>query len=222
MADTIEITVTPGDGRNLATEELTLAFNDSTDHTYTPDWSGLPAGQTWSYNCESSISNGSKATLTKLNVSAANGELTYAVSGGKACDEITVILKAQCNNYKDFTITLNIKITKAMPTGAPKYTLITTEGKILADAGLTLTGSTLKPAEGKLEWMDEAENVLTDDTEVKVNTTYWWRFTPTDTNYDPLTGKVELYHVDAPFRCVTALYGQWGDLFYSELCKNAR
>ena len=198
VADTIEITVTPGDGRNLATEELTLAFNDSTDHTYTPDWSGLPAGQTWSYNCESSISNGSKATLTKLNVSAANGELTYAVSGGKACDEITVILKAQCNNYKDFTITLNIKITKAMPTGAPKYTLITTEGKILADAGLTLTGSTLKPAEGKLEWMDEAENVLTDDTEVKVNTTYWWRFTPTDTNYDPLTGKVELYHVDAP------------------------
>ena len=194
----IVITVTPGDGRNLATEELKLAFNDSTDHTYTPDWSDLPAGQTWSYNCESSISNGSKATLTKLNVSAANGELTYAVSGGKAGDEITVILKAQCNNYKDFTITLNIKITKAMPTGAPKYTLITAEGKNLADAGLTLTDSTLKPAAGKLEWMDEAGNVLTDDTEVKVNTIYWWRFTPTDTNYDPLTGKVELYHVDAP------------------------
>ena len=194
----IVITVTPGDGRNLATEELKLAFNDSTDHTYTPDWSGLPAGQTWNYECESSISNGSKATLTKLNVSAANGELTYAVSGGKAGDEITVILKARCNNYEDFTITLNIRITKALPTGAPKYTLITAEGKNLADAGLTLTDSTLKPAAGKLEWMDEAGNVLTDDTEVKVNTIYWWRFTPTDTNYDPLTGKVELYHVDAP------------------------
>lgn len=194
----IVITVTPGDGRNLATEELKLAFNDNTDHTYTPDWSGLPAGQTWNYECESSISNGSKATLTKLNVAAADGELTYAASDGKAGDEITVILKARCNNYEDFTITLNIRITKALPTGAPKYTLITTEGKTLADAGLTLTDSTLKPAEGKLEWMDEAENVLTDDTEVKVNTTYWWRFTPTDTNYDSLTGKVELYHVDAP------------------------
>lgn len=198
VADTIEITVTPGDGRNLATEELTLAFNDSADHTYTPDWSGLPAGQTWNYACGSSISNGSNATLTKRNVSAADGGLTYAVSNGKAGDEITVILKACCNNYEDFTITLHIQITKAAPIGAPKYTLITTEGKILADAGLTLTGSTLKPAEGKLEWMDEAENVLTDDTEVKVNTTYWWRFTPTDTNYDPLTGKVELYHVYAP------------------------
>ncbi len=194
----IEITVTPGDGRNLATEELTLAFNDSTDHTYTPDWSGLPAGQTWSYNCESSISNGSKATLTKLNVSAANGELTYAVSGGKAGDEITVILKAQCNNYKDFTITLNIKITKAMPTGAPKYTLITTEGKILADAGLTLNGSTLNPADGILDWVDADGNVLSDDTEVKVNTIYKWRFTPADTNYNIVTGEIELYHVDAP------------------------
>ncbi len=198
VTDTIEITVTPGDGRKLATEELKLAFNDSTDHTYTPDWSGLPAGQTWNYECGSSISNGSNATLTKLNVSAADGGLTYAVSNGKAGDEITVILKARCNNYEDFTITLNIQITKALPTGAPKYTLITTEGKTLADAGLTLTDSTLKPAAGKLEWMDAAGNVLTDDTEVKVNTIYWWRFTPTDTNYDPLTGKVELYHVDAP------------------------
>ena len=194
----IEITVARGDGRNLATEELTLAFNDSADHTYTPDWSGLPAGQTWNYECGSSISNGSNATLTKLNVSAADGELTYAVSDGKAGDEITVILKARCNNYEDFTITLNIQITKALPTGAPKYTLITTEGKILADAGLTLTDSTLKPAAGKLEWMDAAGNVLTDDTEVKVNTIYWWRFTPTDTNYNSLTGEIELYHVDAP------------------------
>ena len=194
----IEITVARGDGRNLATEELTLAFNDSADHTYIPDWSGLPAGQTWNYECGSSISNGSNATLTKLNVSAADGELTYAVSDGKAGDEITVILKARCNNYEVFTITLNIQITKALPTGAPKYTLITTEGKILADAGLTLTDSTLKPAAGKLEWMDAAGNVLTDDTEVKVNTIYWWRFTPTDTNYNSLTGEIELYHVDAP------------------------
>ena len=197
VADTIEITVTPGDGRNLATEELTLAFNDSTDHTYTPDWSGLPAGQTWSYNCESSISNGSNATFTK-HVSAADGGLTYAVSNGKAGDEITVILKACCNNYKDFTITLHIQITKAAPIGAPKYTLITTEGKTLADAGLTLNGSTLNPADGALDWVDADGNVLSDDTEVKVNTIYKWRFTPADTNYNIVTGEIELYHVDAP------------------------
>ena len=194
----IEITVARGDGRNLATEELTLAFNDSADHTYTPDWSDLPAGQTWNYECGSSIGSGSNATLTKLNVSAADGGLTYAVSDGQAGDEITVILKACCNNYEDFTITLHIQITKAAPAGEPKYTLITTEGKTLADAGLTLNGSTLNPADGTLEWVGTDGNVLSDDTEVKVNTTYKWRFTPADTNYNSLIGEIELYHVDAP------------------------
>ena len=194
----IEITVTPGDGRNLATEELTLAFNDGTDHTYTPDWSELPAGQTWNYECGSSIGSGSNAKFTKLNVSAADGGLTYAVSDGQVADKITVILKACCSNYKDFTITLHIQITKAAPAGEPKYTLITTGGKTLADAGLTLNGSTLNPADGTLEWVGTDGNVLSDDTEVKVNTTYKWRFTPADTNYNSLTGEIELYHVDAP------------------------
>ena len=194
----IEITVARGDGRNLATEELTLAFNDSADHTYTLDWSGLPAGQTWNYKCGSSIGSGSNATFTKLNVSAADGGLTYAVSNGKAGDEITVILEARCNNYEDFTITLHIQITKAVPIGAPKYTLITTGGKTLADAGLTLNGSTLYPAAGTLEWVDADGNELSGATEVKVNTTYKWRFTPADTNYEILTGEIELYHVDAP------------------------
>lgn len=198
VADTIEITVTPGDGRNLAIEELTQAFNDSTDHTYTPDWSELPAGQTWNYECESSIGSGSNAKFTKLNVSAADGGLTYAVSDGQVGDKITVILKACCSNYKNFTITLHIQITKAVPAGEPKYTLITTEGKTLADAGLMLNGSTLNPAAGTLEWVDADGNVLPDDTEVKVNTTYKWRFTPADTNYNSLTGEIELYHVDAP------------------------
>ena len=194
----IEITVTPGDGRNLATEELTLAFNDGTDHTYTPDWSELPAGQTWNYECGSSIGSGSNAKFTKLNVSAADGGLPYAVSDGQVADKITVILKACCSNYKDFTITLHIQITKAAPAGEPKYTLITTGGKTLADAGLTLNGSTLNPADGTLEWVGTDGNVLSDDTEVKVNTTYKWRFTPADTNYNSLTGEIELYHVDAP------------------------
>ena len=46
--------------------------------------------------------------------------------------------------------------------------------------------------------MDEKGNVLSDDTEVRVNTTYQWRFTPADTNYNTVTGEIELYHVDAP------------------------
>ena len=88
------------------------------------------------------------------------------------------------------TLTIN----KATPTGAPKYTAITTSGKTLADAGLTTAGSTLNPNAGTLVWVDNAGTVLPDTTAVAANTTYKWLFTPTDANYTTLTGFIELYH----------------------------
>lgn len=92
----------------------------------------------------------------------------------------------------DKTYTFTIK--QATPTGEPAYTKITTSGKTLADAGLTVTGSTLNPNAGTLEWVDDAGNVLPDTTTVAANTTYKWRFTPADANYKALTGSIELYH----------------------------
>ena len=273
----ITVTVGKADGNNLKTVELTQKYTDASAHTYTPDWSGLPNGQTWSYGCESS-----STLLIKKDVSAESGKLTYAISGGKAGDKITITLKASCNNYEDFTITLTITltekddqqalkltggttvvygqtlqlgtsggsgsgavtytvvngtgeatidpntgvltpvkvgsvsviatkagdndynaitsaeveitITKATPTGEPKYTEITTSGKTLADAALTLDGSTLKPNTGTLEWVDDKGNARPGDTKVEANTSYKWRFTPADANYTTLTGSIELYH----------------------------
>ena len=104
--------ITKADGGNLKTVELEQKYTDASDHTYTPDWLGLPDGQTWSYSSEYSVNNGSKATLTKQDIAAANGKLTYAISGGKAGDKITITLKASCNNYEDFTITLTITLTE--------------------------------------------------------------------------------------------------------------
>ena len=107
--------------------------------------------------------------------------------------------KAGDTDYHEITSGLfEITITQAATIGEPKYAKITTDGKTLADAGLTLDGSTLSPAAGTLEWVDDKDNVLPGDTKVKVNTKYRWRFTPKDTNYNTLTGEVELYHVDAP------------------------
>ena len=280
----LEVMVNKADGGSLKTVELEQKYTDASEHTYTPDWSELPSGQTWSYSSEYSVSTGSNVTLTKQDFAADGSLLTYAVSGGKAGDKITLTLKASCDNYGDFTITLNIPLTEkddqkpltitgdisviygekltltttggsgtgavtyrvdtdhstgeatiapntgvltpvkvgsvrviatkegdkdyndvtsasfvlmikpATPTGAPKYTEITTGGKTLEDAALTTEGSTLKPNAGKLEWVDDKDNVLTDSTGVKANTTYKWRFTPTDTNYTTLTGEIELYH----------------------------
>ena len=281
----IDVTVGPADGGSLKTVELAQKYTDTSEHTYKPDWSGLPGGQTWRYNSEYSVSTGSNVTLTKQDFAADGSLLTYAISGGKAGDKITITLKASCDNYGDYTITLTITLTEkddqkpltitgntsviygekltlttsggngtgavtyridtahstgeaaidpntgvltpvkvgsvsviaakagdndyndvtsapfvlmikpATPTGEPNYTKITTGGKTLKDAALTIEGSTLKPNDGKLEWVDDKDNVLPDNTRVKANTTYKWRFTPTDTNYTTLTGEIELlYH----------------------------
>ena len=281
----IDVTVGPADGGSLKTVELAQKYTDTSEHTYKPDWSGLPGGQTWRYNSEYSVSTGSNVTFTRRDFAADGSLLTYAISGGKAGDKITLTLKASCDNYKDFTITLTITLTEkddqkaltitgagsvvygqtltlttsggngtgavtyridtahstgeaaidpntgvltpvrvgsvsviaakagdndyndvtsapfvlmikpATPTGEPNYTKITTGGKTLKDAALTTEGSTLNPNDGKLEWLDDRGNALPDDTRVKANTTYKWRFTPTDTNYTTLTGEIELlYH----------------------------
>ena len=106
---------------------------------------------------------------------------------------------AETANYSGYTTpAVKFEVRKVVSTGEPKYTKITTEGKTLADANLTLTGSTLSPAAGTLEWIDEAGNVLSGDTKVAANKIYKWRFTPADNNFDVLTGEIELYHVDMP------------------------
>ena len=104
--------VKKADGGSLKTVELTQKYTDASVHTYTPDWSGLPGGQVWSYNSEYSVSNGSNITLTKHDFAADGSLLTYAISGGKAGDTVTITLKASCNNYKGFTIILNIILTE--------------------------------------------------------------------------------------------------------------
>jgi len=100
----LEVTVNKADGGNLKTVELEQKYTDTSDHTYTPDWAGLPAGQDWTFSSEASI------VLPKQNFAADGNLLTYAISGGKAGDKITLILKASCDNYEDFTITLNVTL----------------------------------------------------------------------------------------------------------------
>lgn len=42
----LEVTVNKADGGNLKTVELEQKYTDASDHTYTPDWAGLPPGRT--------------------------------------------------------------------------------------------------------------------------------------------------------------------------------
>lgn len=102
----LEVTVNKADGGNLKTVELEQKYTDASDHTYTPDWARLPAGQDWTFSSEASI------VLPKQDFAADGNLLTYAISGGKVGDKITITLKASCDNYEDFTITLNVTLTE--------------------------------------------------------------------------------------------------------------
>ena len=137
------------------------------------------------------------------------GDVTYAVTNGTgeatidASGKLTPVKvgkvrvsATKAGDVSDNSITsaeVEITITRAASTGAPKYTAITTSGKTLADAGLTTAGSTLNPNAGTLVWVDNAGNVLPGTTTVEANTTYKWLFTPADTNYASISGTIELW-----------------------------
>ena len=282
---TAKVTITQANGGALAEENLKQKFSDRNQKTFTPDYTGLPVGETWTYSISGAVASGTAAVDTAT-MDPATGEIAYTLTDGAENDTIRWTVTISNPNYENFTKDLVLKltakdpqetlritgdntvvygqklqlstvggsgtgkitysvdagstgnatidengvltpvkvgsvvitatkagdvdyseitsapfvimITQAATSGEPKYNKITTGGKTLADAGLTLAGSTIHPADGTLEWVDDAGNVLSGDTTVEVNTTYKWRFTPANTNYETLTGSIELYHVDAP------------------------
>lgn len=280
---TAKVAITQAKGGVLQEENLKQKFSDRKQKTFTPDYTGLPAGETWTYSISEAQTSGSaKVEPAMINTA---GKITYRLTAGAENDTICWTVTISNPNYEKFTkdlvLTLTAKepqetlritgdntvaygqklllstvggsgtgeityrvdagstgdatidengvltpvkvgsvvitatkagdvdyseitsapfvimITQAATSGEPKYHKITTGGKSLADAGLTLAGSTIHPADGTLEWIDDA-GVLPNDTAVDMNKTYKWRFTPADTNYEILTGEIELYHVDAP------------------------
>ena len=156
----VPVTVYKADGGSLAETTLTQKHTNTGDHTYTPDWGGLPTGQSWTFSSEAST------VLSKQDFAADGSRLTYAIAGGSVGDVITVTLKASCGNYEDFTITLRITLTEkdnqaalrvtggttvvygetlqlgtsgGSGTGAVTYTVTEINGKAAIDANGVLT-----------------------------------------------------------------------------------
>lgn len=95
--------------------------------------------------------------------------------------------------YAEITGKVTIKVIKATPKGAPKYTAINASGKTLADAALAVNEAW---PEGTVQWVDENGVELDVSAEVKANTAYRWRFVPTDAeHYNEASGAITLYTV---------------------------
>ena len=178
-AGTYTVTATYEDDSNYGTKAVTL--------TIVPKKVAIPAADTTVYTY-----NGAAQTY------GIAGTADYTVSGNTQTNAnetgytVTVALADQVNTaWADGTKadkTYTFKIMKAMPTGAPTCTKITTSGKTLADAPLAI--GTIAPAGGTLAWDMPAATV------VAANTAYNWTYTPADTaNYKVLTGSLTPYTV---------------------------
>lgn len=148
----------------------TLTYNGAGQKYEKATISGVSGG-TWTYTY--TAATGTTASLDSTGLPLTAG--TYTVTAVYEDD----------NNYGTANATLTIN--KATPTGTPDYTKITTSGKTLADANLTV--GTITPA-GTISW--DAGNAQS----VAANTAYDWTFRPTDTvNYNNLTGSITPYTV---------------------------
>ena len=101
------------------------------------------------------------------------------------------------DTYAEADGTVTITVNKAKPTGAPKYTPITSSGKKLSDAKLTAPDGTFS-VPGTVKWVGADGKELPDTTEVKANTAYKWVFTPSAenaANYTTADGTITLYSV---------------------------
>ena len=123
-------------------------------------------------------------------IDAATGKLTPVKVGTV---KVTATKAADASFNEATSAEVEITITRATPTGAPKYTAITTSGKTLSDAALTTTGGTFSVL-GTVKWVDDTGADLPATTTVEANKLYKWVFTPTDTaNYKSINGSIKLW-----------------------------
>ena len=138
----VAVLVRPAPGGSLGAVRRAQKYTDLADHTLVLDWSGLPAGESWTFSSEAS------AALARQDFAADGSLLTYAISGGKAGGAVTITLKADCRRYETFTITLTVDLTDRE---VPAALAVTGETTVVYGQTLSL-GTTGGSGTGQVTW----------------------------------------------------------------------
>ena len=183
-AANVDVTVNVKDKTDVSGK---ISFNDGT-LVYTG------AGQRYETATISGITAGTGVTWT-YGYTAGTGTLDGGLPMTAGTYTATVTYEDSLH-YGTKSVTLTI--TQATPTGAPKFTKITSSGKTLGDAALVKAVS--GPGDGfsvagTVEWVDGSGTALADSTSVEANKSYGWKFTPADSNYKSISGSVVVYTV---------------------------
>ena len=198
VSETQTVTVTLGFGGNYnaVSYQLTISITDrqpQAELTYTGA-TVMTYGET--LTLRSAGGSGSGAVSYTVREDTGKAEITgNQMKATQAGTVYVTVHKASDADYTEASSSeVAITIRKAVPTGAPAYTKITSAGKTLADANLTTVGGTFS-VPGSVAWE------LPDTTTVVANRAYTWIFTPDDTtNYESISGEIVLYNfVDTPY-----------------------
>ena len=198
VSETQTVTVTLGFGGNYNTVsyQLTISITDrqpQAELTYTGA-TVMTYGET--LTLRSAGGSGSGAVSYTVREDTGKAEITGdQLKATQAGTVYVMVHKAADADYTEASSSeVAITIRKAVPTGTPAYTKITSAGKTLADAKLTTVGGTFS-VPGSVAWE------LPDTTTVVANRAYTWIFTPDDTtNYESISGEIVLYNfVDTPY-----------------------
>lgn len=198
VSETQAVTVTLGFGGNYNTVsyQLTISITDrqpQAELTYTGA-TVMTYGET--LTLRSAGGSGSGAVSYTVREDTGKAEITGdQLKATQAGTVYVMVHKAADADYTEASSSeVAITIRKAVPTGAPAYTKITSAGKTLADAKLTTVGGTFS-VPGSVAWE------LPDTTTVVANRAYTWIFTPGDTtNYESISGEIVVYSfVDTPY-----------------------
>lgn len=199
----VTVTIKKADGPQLGTINVNQVYNDTASKTINiNDYIGTDLNKlakdagtlrfhTGTYSPENTIKSG-------WSVDVNTGAITYQLAEGLSVGQtITITMQVGYNeayskNHKDATVTVNIALTMATPTGTPNYTPITSSGKTLADAHLNADNNAFS-VPGTVKWVGETDELDPSTVPVEKDKAYTWKFTPQLDNYESITGSIILW-----------------------------
>ena len=199
----VKVIVAKADGPQLGTINVNQVFNDTASKTINIyesigtalDQLKADAGtlrfHSGTYSPENTIKSG-------WGVDVNTGAITYQLAEGLSVGQtITITMQVGYNeayskNHEDATVTVNIALTMATPTGTPNYTPITSSGKTLADAHLNADNGVFS-VPGTVKWVGETDELDPSTVPVEKDKAYTWKFTPQLDNYESITGSIILW-----------------------------
>ena len=193
---TVTVTLSFGGNYNTVSYQLTISITDrqpQAELTYTGA-TVMTYGETLTLRSAGGSGSGVVSYTVREDTGKAEitGDQLKATQAGTVY--VTVHKAADADYTEASSSEVAITIRKAVPTGTPAYTKITSAGKTLADANLTTVGGTFS-VPGSVTWE------LPDTTTVVANRAYTWIFTPGDTtNYESISGEIVVYSfVNTPY-----------------------